>query len=72
MKCVAMEGDGQEALAQCDELLNSGHEIKPSLMSMIYQSLGEAYERIGDMAQAQEIYLQAQASASVDLSLIHI
>ncbi len=69
MKCVAMEGDGQEALAQCDELLNSGYEIKPSLMSMIYQSLGEAYERIGDMAQAQEIYLQAQASASVDATM---
>lgn len=66
MKCTAMSGDGNAALAQCDELLNSGYSIKPSLMSMIYQSLGEAYERIGDMAQAQEIYLQAQASASVD------
>ncbi len=65
MKCVAMEGDGQEALAQCDELLNSGYEIKPSLMSMIYQSLGEAYERIGDMAQAPRRFTckprQAQA-----------
>ena len=64
MKCVAMEGDGQEALAQCDELLNSGYEIKPSLMSMIYQSLGEAYERIGDMAQARRFTCkprQAQA-----------
>lgn len=69
MKCTAMEGDGREALAQCDELLNSGYEIKPSLMSMIYQSLGEAYERIGNMAQAQEIYLQAQASASVDATM---
>lgn len=69
MKCIAMEGDGGEALARCDELLNSGYEIKPSLMSMIYQSLGEAYERIGDMAQAQEIYLQAQASASVDATM---
>ncbi|MEG0990938.1 MAG: LuxR C-terminal-related transcriptional regulator, partial [Gordonibacter sp.] len=69
MKCNAMEGRGKEALAQCDELLNSGYEIKPSLMSMIYQSLGEAYERIGDMAQAQEIYLQAQASASVDATM---
>ena len=69
MKCIAMEGDGKEALARCDELLNSGYEIKPSLMSMIYQSLGESYERIGDMAQAQEIYLQAQASASVDATM---
>lgn len=66
MKCTAMAGDGRMAVAQCDELLGSGYEIKPSLMSMIYQSLGEAYERVGDMAQAQEIYLQAQASASVD------
>lgn len=66
MKCAAMARRGKEAIEQCDELLRSGYKIEPALLSMIYQSLGEAYERIGEMAQAQEIYLQAQASASVD------
>lgn len=66
MKCAAMARKGKEAIEQCDELLGSGYKIEPALLSMIYQSLGEAYERIGEMAQAQEMYLQAQASASVD------
>ena len=69
MKCHAMAGEGEEALAMCDEILGGGYDIKPSLMSMIYQSLGEVYERLGKMHQAQEVYLQGQASASVDATM---
>lgn len=69
MKCLSMAGEGKKALEMCEDLLGGRYVIKPSLMSMIYQSLGEAYERIGEMKQAQEVYLQGQASASVDATM---
>ncbi|MDO4290172.1 MAG: LuxR C-terminal-related transcriptional regulator [Eggerthellaceae bacterium] len=66
MKYLAMAGDGTRALQLCDELLNCGQEVKPSLRSMINQSEAEAYESTGNYEQAMELYLKAQASATVD------
>ncbi len=66
MKCKAMVGDSFAVREECEELLASDSHIKPSLLSMLYQTLGESIEQSGDMALAEEMYLQAQASASVD------
>lgn len=65
VKCKTMTIDGIESRKCCEELLEGGYRIDPSLMSMFYQSLGEAYERSGEMKQAEEMFLQAQASASI-------
>ena len=66
MKHHAMMGEGEQALALCEELQNGDQPINSSLLSMINQSEAEAYESVGDYEQAMEHYLKAQASASVD------
>lgn len=67
MKCRAMVGDSFAVREECEKLLASSNSyIKPSLLSMLYQTLGESIEQAGDMVLAEEMYLQAQASASVD------
>lgn len=66
IKCQVMVGDALQARQECENLLASDYPIKPSLMSTMYQTLGESFMLTGDMLSAEEMFLQAQASASVD------
>ena len=69
MKYYAMQGEGEKALALCEELQDGSWPITSSLLSMINQSQGEAYSSIGDYTQAMDYYLKGQASASVDQTM---
>ncbi len=66
MKYLAMQGEGEQALALCEELQDGSWPITSSLLSMINQSQGEACSYIGDYTQARDYYLKGQASATVD------
>lgn len=65
MKHDAMEGHCSNALALVEKVIPSG-ETNSSIMSVIHQTKGEVYERIGAPGRAVEEYLKAQANASVD------
>lgn len=71
-KHLAMVGDNQLALKMNEELLMSTHAQEYSLSSMLYQSIGEANERMGKLGIAEEMFLQAQASANVDDTEHHL
>lgn len=71
-KHLAMIGDNQLALKLNEELIVAAHAKERSLSSMLYQSIGEANERLGNLKVAEEMFLQAQASASVDNTEHHL
>ena len=71
-KHMAMAGDGQLALKMNEELLLSVRSTEHSLSSLLYQSIGEANARLGRLRVAEEMFLQAQASASVDNTEHHL
>lgn len=69
MKYLAMQGEGEQALALCEELQDGSWPITSSLLSMINQSQGEACSYTGDYTQARDYYLKGQASATVDQTM---
>lgn len=65
MKHDGMEGHCSSALDLIEKVLPHGR-TNPSIMSVIHQTKGEVFERIGEPGRAVEEYLKAQANASVD------
>lgn len=65
LKADVMMGGGDDAYNRWSGMVENG-SISQSLMSTVYQSLGEACDQLGKTAEAEEAYLHAQASASVD------
>ncbi|HIT45224.1 MAG TPA: hypothetical protein IAC28_03915 [Candidatus Aphodovivens excrementavium] len=62
-KLDAMEGKCRAALQASEPILAVGERIKPVVLSVTYQSRGEAYARMGVFENAADEFIKARASA---------
>lgn len=72
LKHDAMEGRCMSALERCRDMLQDTTTLEPSVQCVIYQSRGEAFERMGQLGTAAEEYIKAQACSNVDETKHHL
>ena len=66
IKCRAMVEGGADTYRECEEIIDSADDIAPSLLGTLYQTMGESKIQMGEFAEAEDFFLQAQACAYVD------
>lgn len=66
IKCQVMAGGGEDVFEECEEIIDSSDNLGLSLLSTLYQTMGESKIQSGQLADAEDLFLQAQACASVD------
>lgn len=62
-KLDAMEGKCRAALQASEPILAVGERVRPVVLSVTYQSRGEAYARMGSFENAADEFIKARASA---------
>ena len=66
IKCKAMTEGGEDTFEKCEEIIDASGQLEPSLLSTLYQTMGESRVQMGRLADAEDLFLQAHACASVD------
>lgn len=68
-KLDAMEGKCRAALQASDSILDAEERAKPVVLSVTYQSRGEAYARMGSFENASDEFIKARTSAKAGSAL---
>lgn len=62
VKCASLQGKHRQSIDAIEKLLaKQGEDMPPALKCMCANTLGESYERIGRLDDAQENYLRGEA-----------
>jgi LuxR family maltose regulon positive regulatory protein len=62
VKCASLQGRHKQSIDAIEKLLiEQGDDMPPALKCMCANTLGESYERIGRLEEAQENYLRGEA-----------
>jgi LuxR family maltose regulon positive regulatory protein len=73
LKCLSMSGKYQETVEAVLALLTQGeHRMDINLRLVFIHTLGESYERLGRLKEAQEQYLRGEAIASLKNSPFYV